>query len=355
MPESYLITGGGGFIGANLAAHYLDQRKRVTILDNFSRRGSEENLRWLRSRYGNLLHVVRSDVRDPSRALGNAVEEVDVVYHLAAQVAVTTSVANPVEDFDVNARGTLNVLEAVRLARARPIVVYSSTNKVYGELDDLRVAERAGRYEFPELPGGVSETRPLDFHSPYGCSKGAADQYVIDYSRIYGLKTVVFRQSCIYGPHQFGVEDQGWVAWFAIRALRRLPVTVYGNGRQVRDVLYIDDLLDAYDAAVEAIATTSGKAYNIGGGPANTLSLLELIDLLERQLRYRLDYTFDEWRPGDQRVFVSDVRRARDDFGWVPATDPSAGVGKLAEWLSQEAGTLVAVGDVSRGACVGAS
>ena len=344
MPESYLITGGAGFIGANLAAHYLDRGRRVTILDNLSRRGSETNLRWLQSRYGNLLHVVRSDIRDLPRDLNEVLEHVDVVFHLAAQVAVTTSVVDPVGDFEVNAAGTLNILEAVRRARSQPIVVYSSTNKVYGGLDDLPVAQLSGRYEFTDLPDGVAETRPLDFHSPYGCSKGAADQYVIDYSRIYGLKTVVFRQSCIYGPHQFGVEDQGWVAWFAIRALQRLPVTVYGDGRQVRDVLYIDDLIHAYDAAIAAIATTSGKAYNIGGGPANTLSLLELIDLLERQLGCRLDFTFDEWRPGDQRVFVSDVRRARDDFGWVPATDPSAGVRKLAEWLCQEAATLEAVG-----------
>ena len=343
MPESYLITGGAGFIGTNLAAHYLDRQKRVTILDNLSRRGSSENLRWLQTRYGNLLQVVRADVRELSRDLEAAVERADVVYHLAAQVAVTTSVVNPIEDFEVNARGTLNVLEAVRRSRSRPIVVYSSTNKVYGELTDLPVGDQSGRYEFTELPEGVSEARPLDFHSPYGCSKGAADQYVIDYSRIYGLRTIVCRQSCIYGPHQFGVEDQGWIAWFAIRALQRKPVTVYGDGRQVRDVLYVDDLIAAYDAAVGAIATTCGNAYNIGGGPANTLSLLELIDLLERQFGYRLNYTFDDWRPGDQRVFVSDVRRAYDDFGWAPATNPADGIGELSQWLSHPAASLAAV------------
>jgi CDP-paratose 2-epimerase len=343
MPESCLITGGAGFIGTNLAAHYLERGKRVTVLDDLSRRGSEENLRWLRRSYGERLQVVRSDIRLASRDLDRAVEQADVVFHLAAQVAVTTSVTNPLDDFEVNARGTLNVLEAVRRSGTRPTVVYSSTNKVYGELSDLAVVERDGRYEFADLPDGVPETRPLDFHSPYGCSKGAADQYVIDYSRIYGLKTLVFRQSCIYGSHQFGVEDQGWVAWFAIRALQRQPVTIYGDGRQVRDVLHVDDLIRAYAAALDALPATCGKAYNVGGGPANTLSLLELVDLLAVQLGYRLEYGFDEWRPGDQRVFISDVGRAQADFGWRPTIAPAAGVGKLTAWLVQEAASLAAV------------
>jgi CDP-paratose 2-epimerase len=340
MRDRYLVTGGAGFIGINLAAHYLELGKVVTILDSLARVGSEENLRWLRGCYGDRFQVVRADIRGPSPDLDRAVEEADVVFHLAAQVAVTTSVVDPVEDFAVNARGTLNVLEAVRRLRARPVVVYSSTNKVYGELADLRIVERDGRYEFADLPHGVPETRSLDFHSPYGCSKGAADQYVIDYSRIYGLETIVFRQSCIFGEHQFGVEDQGWVAWFAIRALQRQPVTIYGDGRQIRDVLYVGDLIAAYDAALEHLDTTRGRAYNIGGGPANTLSLLELIDLLEVQLGYRLEYTFDDWRPGDQRVFVSDVRRAQAHFGWSPMTSPSTGVGRLSAWLAEEAATL---------------
>jgi CDP-paratose 2-epimerase len=337
MRDSYLITGGCGFIGTNLAAHYLDCDKRVTILDNLSRVGSEENLRWLSRRYGDALRFVMADIRQPSRALADAIEEADVVYHFAAQVAVTTSVANPAEDFDVNARGTFNVLESARLSSSRPVVVYSSTNKVYGQLADLAVDELSGRFAFVDLPDGIAESRPLDFHSPYGCSKGAADQYVIDYSRIYGLKTLVFRQSCIYGEHQFGVEDQGWIAWFAIRALQELPVTIYGSGRQVRDALYVGDLIGAYDAAVSAIDTTCGKAYNIGGGPSHTLSLLELVDILEQQLGYRIQYTLDDWRPGDQRVFISDIGRATRDFNWRPTTTPSAGITKMLDWLSQNA------------------
>jgi CDP-paratose 2-epimerase len=246
-------------------------------------------------------------------------------------------VVRPVEDFEINARGTLNVLEAARDASRPPIVLFSSTNKVYGQLEDLQVTDATGRFALVDAPSGVSEARPLDFHSPYGCSKGAADQYVIDYSRIYGLRTIVFRQSCIYGAHQFGVEDQGWIAWFAIRALRRLPVTVYGTGRQVRDVLYVDDLIAAYDAALAAIDRTSGRAYNIGGGPANTLSLLELINLLDEQLDHRLAYRFDAWRPGDQRVFISDIRRAAADFGWAPQIDPVSGIGRMVGWLRQGA------------------
>jgi CDP-paratose 2-epimerase len=336
MLDSYLITGGAGFIGTNLAAHYLDRHKRVTVLDNLSREGSEDNLAWLIGRYGDRLRVIRADVREASPRLAAAVEDVDVVFHLAAQVAVTTSVLRPVEDFDVNARGTLNVLEAVRRSARRPVVVYSSTNKVYGQLEDVGIVERGGRYEFADHRDGIAETRPLDFHSPYGCSKGAADQYVIDYARIYGLRTLVFRQSCIYGNHQFGVADQGWISWFALRALQRQPVTIYGDGRQVRDVLHVDDLIAAYDAALEAgRATGASGVYNIGGGPSNTLSLLELVDLLDAQLGYRLDYTFDDWRPGDQKTFVSDIRRAAVDFGWTPRIAPAAGVGRMLDWMSQ--------------------
>ena len=337
MFDRYLITGGAGFIGTNVAAHYLARHKRVTILDNLSRVGSQANLSWLLDTYGARVEFIRADIRAISPEMTAAVAAADVVLHLAGQVAVTTSVQHPVEDFEVNARGTLNVLEAVRQAKAPPIVLYSSTNKVYGQLDDLRVAEVNGRFELTETPTGVSETRPLDFHSPYGCSKGAADQYVLDYARIYGLRTIVFRQSCIYGSHQFGVEDQGWIAWFAIRALRRLPVTVFGNGRQVRDVLHVDDLIAGYDRAIAAIDRTSGRAYNVGGGPSNTLSLLELVDQLEAQLGYRLTYRFDDWRPGDQRVFVSDIRRAAADFGWAPAIDPATGISRMLAWLKQGA------------------
>lgn len=331
----YLITGGAGFIGINLAAHALTQGRRVTLLDNFSRRGAEEHVRWLRGEFGDKnLTVVRADIRTDHEVLAEAVEKAGVVFHLAAQVAVTTSVQNPRQDFDINALGTFNVLEAVRGSRARPIVIYSSTNKVYGKLANLVVAERGNRYEYRDL-AGVPEDQPLDFYSPYGCSKGTGDQYVIDYSRIYDLKTVVFRQSCIYGPHQFGVEDQGWLAWFAIRALNRQPVTIYGDGKQVRDVLFVDDLIAAYEAAVARIDVASGQAYNVGGGPTYTLSLLELLELLHQRLGRKMESRFDDWRPGDQKVYISDLSKISRDLGWMPKVDPAAGVGRLVDWLKE--------------------
>lgn len=335
MKENYLITGGAGFIGTNVADFYLSQNKRVTIFDNLSRSGTEDNVRWLKERYGDQVTLVKGDVRSLDGKFSELVESADVVLHLAAQVAVTTSVTDPAEDFEINACGTFNVLEAVRKSASRPIVLYSSTNKVYGKMDDLDVVERDGRHVYSNLDEGVSVTRPLDFYSPYGCSKGCGDQYVIDYARIYGLKTVVFRQSCIYGPHQFGIEDQGWVAWFAIRAMQNLPFTIYGDGKQVRDVLFVGDLIAAYDAAIANIEKTSGRAYNIGGGPAQTLSLLELVSLLEEKFGRKLKYDFDDWRPGDQLVFISDIREAKADFNWEPLVNVDNGVTKLVDWLSQ--------------------
>jgi len=338
MAGRYLITGGAGFIGTNLAAHYLGRQQHVTVLDDLSRPGSDENLDWLTRRYADRLDVIRADVRDSSATVREAVTDADVVFHLAGQVAVTTSVARPVEDFDINARGTLNLLEAVRSSPKPPAFVYASTNKVYGQLEDVGVVRRADRYEFAGASAGVSEARPLDFHSPYGCSKGAADQYVVDYARIYGLRTLVFRQSCIYGNHQHGVSDQGWIAWFALRALDRKPVTIYGDGGQVRDVLHVDDLIAAYDAALDADPPPFGRVYNIGGGPAMTLSLLELVDLLEEALGYRLEYRFADWRPGDQRVFVSDIRRATAELGWAPRIRPADGILSMLDWMRQERG-----------------
>lgn len=334
MKDNFLITGGAGFIGTNLADYYLSHGKRVTIFDNFSRAGTEENVRWLKEQHDANLRVVRGDICKPDAEFQQLVEESEVVYHLAAQVAVTTSVTNPLEDFEINARGTFNVLEAVRQSDSKPILLYSSTNKVYGKMDDLEIVERNNRYAYADLETGVPVTRPLEFYSPYGCSKGCGDQYVIDYARIYGLKTIVFRQSCIYGPHQFGIEDQGWVAWFAIRAMQGLPFTIYGDGKQVRDVLYIGDLIAAYDAAVENIEKTRGRAYNIGGGTQNTLSLLELVNLLEEQFGSQLRYGFDDWRPGDQLVYISDLQQAAADFGWTPKVSVVEGVVNLVDWLA---------------------
>lgn len=334
MKDHYLITGGAGFIGTNVANHYLSQNKKVTIFDNFSRAGTTENVRWLKQVHGSRVEVVKGDVRYPGSQFSRLVEQADVVFHLAAQVAVTTSVVDPQEDFEINARGTFNVLEAVRKSTSKPIVIYSSTNKVYGKMDDLEIVERNGRYCYADLETGVPSDRPLEFYSPYGCSKGSGDQYTVDYARIYDLDTVVFRQSCIYGPHQFGIEDQGWVAWFAIRAMQGLPFTIYGDGKQVRDVLFVKDLIAAYDKAIQNIDRCRGRAYNIGGGPANTLSLLELVSLLEEQFGRRLRYDFDEWRPGDQLVFVSDLRQAAQDFDWQPTVAPAQGVADLIDWLS---------------------
>jgi CDP-paratose 2-epimerase len=259
----------------------------------------------------------------------------DRVLHLAAQVAVTTSVTAPREDFEINALGTFNVLEAMREAKMTAPVIYSSTNKVYGEMTEVGVAEQNGRYAYQSLPSGVPETRILDFHSPYGCSKGSADQYMIDYHRIYGLRTIVFRQSCIYGYRQMGAEDQGWVAWFMIASQLGRPITIYGDGMQVRDILFVEDLLDAYDAAFAAGEQAIGKAFNIGGGPQNVLSLLELLRYIEERQGRKLSCRFADWRPGDQKVFVSDIHRSQSELGWKPRTDCIRGLGLLYDWISQ--------------------
>ena len=279
--RSILITGGAGFIGVNAALHFAKNGWKVTVLDNLSRKGAENNLNWLTNQFPITFEQI--DIRDfekTERVVGNV--RPDVLLHLAAQVAVTTSVENPREDFEINALGTFNLLEAVRKQSQNTFFINASTNKVYGKMDDVIVEERNGRYEYANLPLGVGETRNLDFHSPYGCSKGIADQYTIDYSRIYGLKTVTFRQSCIYGPRQFGVEDQGWVAWFTIASVLGRPLTIYGDGKQIRDILHVDDLLHAFDAVIDRKDKVNGQAFNIGGGPANTMSLIGTYRLLEK-------------------------------------------------------------------------
>ncbi|MBN1180261.1 MAG: GDP-mannose 4,6-dehydratase [Anaerolineae bacterium] len=330
----YLITGGAGFIGVNYAHRLLTRGDEVTVYDDLSRRGAEANLVWLRAEHGHDAFDLRvADVR-AAPALADAARGVDVVVHLAAQVAVTTSVTDPRTDFEINALGTFNTLEAARSAGTNPIFLYASTNKVYGGMEDVIVVEDATRYRYRDLPLGVPETRPLDFHSPYGCSKGAGDQYVRDYARIYGLPTVVFRQSCIYGPRQMGVEDQGWVAWFIIAALSGQPITIYGDGKQVRDVLYVDDLLDAYDAAIAQIDRAAGEVYNVGGGSEFTLSVWsEFGPLLENLLGWPIPVSWGDWRPGDQHIYVSDIRKAQQELGWVPRVDVDAGVQRLTQWV----------------------
>ena len=330
-----IITGGAGFIGSNAASRYLRRGYNVVVVDNLGREGVQKNLEWLRPQGS--LDFVKLDIRNGEELarLFHQHRDADRVLHLAAQVAVTTSVVDPREDFEINALGTFNVLEAMRRAKMTAPILYSSTNKVYGEMTEVGVAEKDGRYGYQSLPFGVPEDRILDFHSPYGCSKGSADQYVIDYHRIYGLRTIVFRQSCIYGYRQFGAEDQGWVAWFMIASQLGRPITIYGDGKQVRDILFIDDLLNAYDAAFDAGDRVVGKAYNIGGGPGNVLSLLELVKYIEKRRGQKLPYSFSEWRPGDQKCFVSDIRRAQRELGWAPGTSCEQGLELLYDWVAQ--------------------
>ena len=311
----YLITGGAGFIGSNLAHTLLKRADEVIIFDNFSRNGSKANKAWLQQMEGVHLKIVAGDIRDDYKKLVPFVKNVDVIVHLAGQVAVTTSVENPLEDFEINARGTLNLLEAVRASGNNPIFLYSSTNKVYGELEDVKIMETSSRYAFVNMKSGVSEERNLDFHSPYGSSKGTADQYVRDYARIYGLRTIVFRQSCIYGPRQFGVEDQGWVAWFIIALTMGKNITIYGNGKQVRDLLHVNDLINAYDLAIKNIEKTKGQIYNIGGGSKNTISIWhEFKPILEGLFKKKIHVKFADFRQGDQPIFVSNIKKAEKEL-----------------------------------------
>jgi CDP-paratose 2-epimerase len=334
-----LITGGCGFVGTNLAHRILSEGRSVLLFDNLSRPGVERNLRWLRKVHGDGVQIEAADVQDP-HILRNAVHRASQIFHFAAQFAVTTSLTNAVHDFEVNARGTLNLLEAIRAQDEPPPLVYTSTNKVYGGLPDVKLQLNGTRYEPMDAATrerGIGELRPLDFHSPYGCSKGAADQYVIDYARTFGLPATVFRMSCIYGPHQFGNEDQGWVAHFLIRALQDQPITIYGDGFQVRDVLFVEDLVDAFLLAQSNITKISGKAFNIGGGPQNTMSLAELLSLIERMHGIMPRVRSGAWRPGDQRYYVSDTRSFQDQTGWSPKVSAPEGVQRLYDWLSQEA------------------
>lgn len=333
-----LITGGAGFIGANLAHRLLAQGERVVLYDNLSRQGVEENYHWLSEVHGTAVRLVMGDTRD-ARTLARAVADASAVFHLAAQVAVTTSLKDPVLDFTVNALGTLNLLSALRALPTPPPLVFTSTNKVYGSLAGLSFREREGRYEPCEEElrrRGIDESQPLEFYSPYGCSKGAADQYVLDHARTFGLPAVVFRMSCIYGPHQFGTEDQGWVAHFLIKAREGKPVRIYGDGRQVRDVLFIDDLVEAFLTARGQIDRLSGQAFNIGGGPANTTSLLELTELIAAREGRPLRVEFGAWRTGDQRYYVSDTSKFSRLTGGRPKVTVGQGVNRLHQWLQEQ-------------------
>lgn len=336
-----VITGGAGFVGCNLADRLLREGRQVVIFDNLSRAGVRRNLQWLRRTHDRAVRAEVADVRDRA-ALTRAVRGASQLFHFAAQVAVTTSLVDPTEDFEVNAGGTLNVLEAVRALDQPPPLVFTSTNKVYGALDDVRLVRAGARYtprDATVAACGIAEARPLDFHSPYGCSKGTADQYVLDYARSFGLSTVVFRMSCIYGPHQFGTEDQGWVAHFLIRAMEERPIVLYGDGAQVRDILFVEDLVEALLLAQRHMRTVRGQAFNIGGGPANTTSLLELLELIGTLRGTKPTVVREAWRTGDQRYYVSDTRRFRAATGWAPRVGVADGVERLYRWLLEARST----------------
>jgi CDP-paratose 2-epimerase len=336
MSKHYLVTGGAGFIGSNYVERLLKRGEKVTVYDNLSRDGNYSNLEWLKRVHGNSsFETIIADIRDIN-PLVEASRDADVIVHLAAQVAVTTSVVDPRDDFECNALGTFNVMEAARLSGRKPIVLYASTNKVYGGMEDVEIIEVDGAYRYADMPDGVPETFPLDFHSPYGCSKGTGDQYVRDYFRIYDIPTVVFRQSCIYGQRQFGVEDQGWIAWFIIAAETGKPIMIYGDGKQVRDVLFVDDLLDVYDAAIGKIDVAAGQVFNIGGGTENMLSVWSEFGPMLESLRGKpLPVGRGDWRPGDQKIYVSDIRKAKSMLGWSPKTSVREGVEKLFNWVNQ--------------------
>jgi len=333
-----LITGGCGFLGSNLAAHALVKGYELSVFDNLCREGSQANLSWLKS-LGDF-HFIHGDIRntnDVTTTLRAA--SPDAIFHLAGQVAMTTSIVNPKLDFEVNTIGSLNLLEAVRLYTPTAMIVYSSTNKVYGDLEQYRYRETTTRYECVDRPNGFDEATPLDFHSPYGCSKGAADQYMLDYARIFGLDTVVFRHSSMYGGRQFATYDQGWIGWFCQQAVAtkigtiKKPFTISGNGKQVRDVLHADDMISLYYAVLDNIKSVRGKVFNIGGGMSNSLSLLELFDLLEEYNGVRLSYIKHPPRESDQRVFVADIGMAKNLFNWIPNVNSKNGVKMMLEWV----------------------
>jgi len=336
MKKKILITGGAGFIGSNYAYRRILNGDDITIYDNLSRTGAKENLNWLLSKtQDKSFNFIEGDVRD-HKMLIKAVVGKDIIIHLAAQVAVTSSVADPQFDFSVNAAGTFNVLEATRVCGEKPLIIYASTNKVYGEIEDIRVVEEETRYSFKDLPAGVTEKQLLDFHSPYGCSKGCGDQYVKDYSRIYDIPTVVFRQSCIYGKRQFGIEDQGWVAWFVIAAVVGKSITIYGDGKQVRDLLFIDDLMNAYDLVIEKKESTKGQIFNIGGGIENSVSIWrEFGPILEKIHGEDIPVKIEEWRPGDQKIYISDISKVKKYLGWSPKISVEKGLSLLYHWVAE--------------------
>lgn len=340
-----LVTGGAGFIGSNIADRLAGEGHDVVVYDALTRPGVDRNLAWLRSRHGDRIRHVHADIRDRETMTG-IVNEVRAVFHMAAQVAVTTSMDDPRDDLEINVLGTFNLLEALRAKGGATPLVFASTNKVYGDLADLDFAREGDTY-VPTDPAvrahGIGEARPLDFHTPYGVSKGAADQYVLDYARSFGIPAAVLRMSCIYGQRQMGTEDQGWVAHFLIRALEGKPITLYGDGYQVRDILDVSNAVEAYVHAWRRIDTVGGRAFNLGGGPANAVSLRVLLDYIGELIGREVDLSFADWRAGDQRYFVADTRAAEQALDLSPKVDWRTGVAALARWLAAERGFNIAI------------
>jgi CDP-paratose 2-epimerase len=332
-----LVTGCAGFIGCHSTKHFLDKGDTVVGIDNLSRKGGSLNFKWLNKSDSEKFKFYQVDIRDYNKIVDifRLEGEFDLIIHLAGQVAVTTSVVDPREDFEINALGTFNILEATRIYSKNAFFEFASTNKVYGKMTDIPITERNGRYEYEKLVDGIKETYGLDFYSPYGCSKGTADQYVLDYARIYGLRTVVLRQSCIYGTRQFGIEDQGWVAWFTIASVLNQPITIFGDGKQIRDVLWIDDLVNAYQTLFDNSKLVSGEAFNIGGGKDCLMSLLELVEYLEQAGVRGEKPAYSDWRPGDQKVFVCDTSKLKKMTGWAPTIEPKNGVAKIIDWTNE--------------------
>jgi len=339
MEYKILITGGAGFIGSNLADHFLKKGNEIIIFDNLSRPGGgpKINLKMLQAKNNPRLKFVNGDIRMLPQ-LEREMKDVDVVFHVAAQTAMTTSITDPVGDFEINAKGSFNVLEAVRRSGCNPVMIYTSTNKVYGDLTKKKVelAEKETRWDFAnkEFAEGVDESYPLDFEGPYGCSKGIGDAYFLDYARTFGMKNVVFRMSGIYGIAQHPTEDQGWVAWMVKRAMEKQPLTIYGDGKQVRDILFCEDLVRAFEMAVENIKKTKGQPYNIGGSRRNSISIIELLQFMKNKLNIQPSkISYDEWRRADQKVYISNIAKATKEFGWKPEIPMERGIAKMFEWL----------------------
>ncbi len=348
--QPILVTGGAGFIGSNLADRLAREGHDILVYDALARPGVETNLTWLKKRHPQRVSAIIGDIRD-DQAVVDAAADAKAVFHFAAQVAVTTSLVEPRDDFDINVRGTLHLLDALRRRNEPVPLLFASTNKVYGDLGDVALDATNDAYVPQDAAiraSGIGEERSLDFHTPYGCSKGAADQYVIDYARSFGVPTAVMRMSCIYGPRQMGTEDQGWVAHFLIRALQGEPISIYGDGRQVRDIMDVSDAVEAYIAAWRKIDVVQGRAFNLGGGPGNAVSLRQLLRYVEDLLGRPIELVFSDWRAGDQRYYVSDTRSATRDLGLRQPTPWRTGVAALAHWLAGERGLKVAVEAAAR-------